>query len=65
MIKRNKEQNPSPSFDAVVPKTKWKPDLISQQARHLILTGAEHSPLQEELSRVLCHCCTVHPFYLH
>lgn len=31
MIKRNKEENPSPTFDTVVPKTKWKLDLISQQ----------------------------------
>lgn len=65
MIKRNKEQNPSPSFDTIVPETKRKPDLISQQAWHLILTGAEHSPHQEKLSRVLCHRCAVHPFYLH
>lgn len=57
MIKRNKEQNPSPFFDAVVPETKWKPDQIPQQAWNLILTGAEHSSLQEKLSRVLCHCC--------
>lgn len=65
MIKTNKEQNPSPSFDTVVPETKWKPDLIPQQAWSLILTGPEHSPLQEKLSRVLCHCCIMQPFYLH
>lgn len=62
MIKRIKEQNPSPS-DTVVPKTKWKPDLISQQTSHLILTGSEHSPVQQKLSRVhvIAALCTPSP----
>lgn len=29
MIKRNKEQNPRPSIDTVVPKTKWKSDVTA------------------------------------